>query len=89
MKQLGIVTTSAIVGEFYKGIIHDIIGNDIKISNFSFDTNSFDDPKSLENLRALDVILISTFSQYEIVKKHIGNIFNAVIVKPELFTTIK
>lgn len=81
MKQLGIVTTSAIVGEFYKGIIHDIIGNDIKISNFSFDTNSFDDPESLENLRALDVILISTFSQYEIVKKHIGNIFNAVIVK--------
>lgn len=81
MKQLGIVTTSAIVGEFYKGIIYDIIGNDIKISNFSFDTNSFDNPKSLENLRALDVILISTFSQYEIVKKYIGNSFNSVIVK--------
>lgn len=53
----------------------------MEILNFSFEANSFDNKKNIEVLRSLDVILISTYSQYEILKKYLDHDYNVVIGK--------
>jgi transcriptional regulator with PAS, ATPase and Fis domain len=66
-KRLGIVTSSVDVGKFYKKQLFELFGDFVEISTFSFDVNNND---SIEDV---DVLLISTYSQYEVLKKYINH----------------
>ncbi|MEW8972733.1 MAG: sigma 54-interacting transcriptional regulator [Tissierellaceae bacterium] len=80
-KRLGIVTLSSEVGQTYKRILEKIFRGRVEILNFSFDNNSFDDENNINVIKKLDTILISTYSQYEVLKKHLNKDFNIVIAK--------
>lgn len=81
MKKLGIVTTSKTVGEFYESILCEILADYVEIYKFSFESSSFDKEEEIQKLKDLDVILFSTYSQYEIIKNKIGSRINYVIIK--------
>src|SRR5690606_34894050 len=80
-KRLGIVTTSSEVGLYYKKQLQELIGDDLQINHYSFENNDFDDVKNLRQIETSDLILISTYSQYEIIKNYLGRDFNMVIGK--------
>lgn len=80
-KRLGIVTLSSEVGQSYKRILKKVFRGRVEILNFSFDNNSFDDENNINVIKKLDTILISTYSQYEVLKKHLNKDFNIVIAK--------
>src|SRR5699024_12639196 len=50
--------------------------DNVKISSYSFENNDFDIEENIEELKGLDIILVSTYSQYEILKKYLGGDFN-------------
>lgn len=74
-KKLGIVTSSKDVGREYKKQLYNVFGDTIVISNYSFLSNN------LESITDLDAILISTYSQYEVLKKYISNDVKIIISK--------
>ena len=80
-KRLGIVTLSSEVGLFYKEQLHNILGKEVELTSYSFENNDFDVMKNIEELKTLDTILVSTYSQYEILNTYIGKDFNIVIGK--------
>ncbi|MCR1900218.1 sigma 54-interacting transcriptional regulator [Irregularibacter muris] len=80
-KRLGIVTLSADVGHAYKKQLSNVLGDKVEILPFSFENNDLDDGKNIKLIKEIDVILISTYSQYEILKKYINKNFNIVIAK--------
>lgn len=80
-KRLGIVTLSEAVGLSYKENLEKIFGEDVEIFNFSFENSDFDNKNILDQIKSLDTILISTHSQYEILKNHLDKDFNIVIAK--------
>ncbi|MDR7870356.1 MAG: sigma 54-interacting transcriptional regulator [Tissierellaceae bacterium] len=80
-KRLGIVTTSNAVGLYYKEQLLDLFEDDVQINHYSFENNDFDDVRNLREIETSDLILISTYSQYEIIKNYLGRDFNMVIGK--------
>ena len=80
-KKLGIVSLSADVGRYYKHQLADLFGSGVEISFYSFENGDLDITKNIEELKSLDIILISTYSQYEILKNYLGRDFNVVISK--------
>lgn len=73
IKRLGIVTSSNDVGNEYKDQLLKIFNYDIEIVTYSF---NMDTREKMENL---DVLLISTYSQYEVLKKYIESSVDVVI----------
>ncbi len=86
-KILGIVTSSKEVGLEYKNQLSKVFNGDIDIVTYSFETNN------VEIIKNVDAILISTYSQYEALKKHIDNGVEVIISKLTLskigFTMLK
>jgi transcriptional regulator with PAS, ATPase and Fis domain len=80
-KRLGIVTTSSEVGLYYKNQLQELFGDEVQINHYSFENNDFDDVNNLRQIETSDLILISTYSQYEIIKNYLGRDFNMVIGK--------
>ncbi|QNO14331.1 sigma 54-interacting transcriptional regulator [Alkalicella caledoniensis] len=80
-KRLGIITLSVDVGQTYRDQLSKVLDSEVEILTFSFENNDFDNIEKIENLKRLDAILISTQSQYEILKKYIDKDFNIVIAK--------
>lgn len=73
LKRLGIVTSSSDVGDEYKGQLLKIFNYGIEIVTYSFDMNT------RENIGNIDALLISTYSQYEVLKKYIESDVEVVI----------
>lgn len=73
LKRLGIVTSSADVGNEYKRQLLEIFNHGIEIVTYSFDMNS------KESIGNVDALLISTYSQYEVLKKYIDNTVEVVV----------
>lgn len=80
-RRMGIVTTSTDVGLYYKKQLINLLGDQVQINHYSFENNDFDNVKKLTEIETLDLILISTYSQYEIIKNFLGRDFNMVISK--------
>src|SRR5699024_6754573 len=80
-KKLGIVSLSSDVGKYYKKELASIFANNVKISSYSFENNDLDREENIEELKNLDIILVSTYSQYEILKKYLGGDFNMLITR--------
>lgn len=74
-KILGIVTSSKEVGIEYKNQLSKVFNDDIDIVTYSFETNN------LEIIKNVDAMLISTYSQYEALRKHIDNNVEVIISK--------
>ncbi|BES66550.1 sigma 54-interacting transcriptional regulator [Gottschalkiaceae bacterium SANA] len=66
-KRLGIITSSVDVGNEYKRQILEIFNYSIDVLRYSFDMSAS------EEVWDVDVLLISTYSQYEVVKKQISS----------------
>src|SRR5699024_11858205 len=75
-KKLGIASLSSDVRKYYKKELTSIFDDNVKISSYSFENNDFDIEENIEELKGLDIILVSTYSQYEILKKYLGGDFN-------------
>ncbi len=73
LKRLGIVTSSADVGYEYKRQLLGIFDQRIEVVTYSFDMNM------RESIGNIDALLISTYSQYEVLKKHIERDVEVVI----------
>lgn len=73
LKRLGIVTSSSDVGDEYKRQLLKIFNYGIEIVTYSFDMNT------RENIGNIDALLISTYSQYEVLKKYIESDVEVVI----------
>lgn len=73
LKRLGIVTSSADVGNEYKRQLLGIFDQRIEVETYSFDMNM------RESIGNIDALLISTYSQYEVLKKHIERDVEVVI----------
>ena len=73
LKRLGIVTSSADVGNEYKRQLLGIFDQRIEVVTYSFDMNM------RESIGNIDALLISTYSQYEVLKKHIERDVEVVI----------
>jgi transcriptional regulator with PAS, ATPase and Fis domain len=73
VKRLGIVTSSIDVGNEYKKQLLKIFDNSMDIVTYSFDMNTS------EIISNVDVLLISTYSQYEVLKKYIDHNVEIVI----------
>lgn len=80
-KKLGIVTFSAAVGRSYKENLEKVFGDDVDIFDFSFENNNFDSQNIINQIKNLDTILISTYSQYEMLRNYLTDDFNVVIAK--------
>lgn len=80
-KRLGIITLSREVGQYYKDQLGLLFDTSVEIRSYSFENEDLDREENIEELKTLDIILISTYSQYEIVKKYMGRDFNVVISK--------
>lgn len=80
-KKLGIITLSTEVGHAYKKQLSNVFGEEVEIYPFSFENNEIEDSNNIQDIKNLDVILISTYSQYEILKRYIHKDFNIVIAK--------
>lgn len=74
-KMLGIVTSSKEVGIEYKKQLSKVFNGDIDIVTYSFETNN------VEIIKNVDAIVISTYSQYEALKKHIDSNVEVIISK--------
>jgi transcriptional regulator with PAS, ATPase and Fis domain len=74
-KRLGIVTSSKEVGIEYKNQLSKVFNDDIDIVTYSFETNN------VEIIKNVDAMLISTYSQYEALRKHIDNNVEVIISK--------
>lgn len=74
-KRLGIVTESKDVGSEYKRQLLKVFNDDIEIVNYSFDINN------VKDIKDIDVLLISTYSQYEVLRKDIDKNIPIVITK--------
>ncbi len=74
-KRLGIVTSSRDVGIEYKRQLTNIFGDKVEILTYSFEAGNI---KSFDNL---DAILISTYSQYEVLNKLIDKNVRIIISK--------
>ncbi len=74
-KKLGIVTYSENAGLGYKKELSKVFDDEVEIINYSFELNN------IKNIGKLDVLLVSTYSQYEIIKKQIDKDVNIVIIK--------
>jgi len=74
-KRLGIVTSSKEVGIEYKKQLSKVFNDDIDIVTYSFETNN------VEIIKNVDALLISTYSQYEALRKHIDNNVEVIISK--------
>lgn len=74
-KRLGIVTSSRDVGIEYKRQLTNIFGDKVEILTYSFEAGNI---KSFDNL---DAILISTYSQYEVLNKLIDKSVRIIISK--------
>lgn len=72
MKKLGIVTSNIDVGKEYKRQLEKIFGNSVEIITYSF----LNTKKIIEKI---DALLISTYSQYEVLKKYINDDIEVVI----------
>lgn len=73
LKKLGIVTSSSDVGNEYKRQLLEIFNHGIDIVTYSFDMNN------KESVGNVDALLISTYSQYEVLKKYIDTDVEVVI----------
>ncbi len=62
-KKLGIVTLSSDMGYEYKLQLQKVFKDTVTISTYSFEKSNFDD------MEGLDVLLVSTDAQYDILKK--------------------
>ncbi|MGO1470172.1 MAG: sigma-54 interaction domain-containing protein [Tissierella sp.] len=80
-KKLGIVTLSEDVGRYYKEQLTKLFDSSVEISSYSFESEDLEAVENIDALKSLDIILISTYSQYEIVKNYLGRDFNVVISK--------
>ncbi len=74
-KRLGIVTSSKDVGSEYKRQLLKVFNDDIEVFNYSFDINN------VKDINNIDVLLISTYSQYEVIRKDIDKNIPVVIAK--------
>lgn len=74
-KRLGIVTSSKDVGDEYKRQLLKVFNDDIEVFNYSFDINN------VKDINNIDVLLISTYSQYEVLRKDIDKNIPIVIAK--------
>jgi transcriptional regulator with PAS, ATPase and Fis domain len=72
-KKLGIVTASKEVGIEYKNQLSKVFNNTIDIFTYSFEANN------IYNMNNVDAFLISTRSQYEVLKKHINDDVEIII----------
>jgi len=75
VKRLGIVTSSRDVGIEYKRQLTNIFGDKVEMLTYSFEAGNI---KSFDNL---DAILISTYSQYEVLNKLIDKSVGIIISK--------
>ncbi|HOM43271.1 MAG TPA: hypothetical protein PK481_07040, partial [Bacillota bacterium] len=75
VKRLGIVTSSRDVGIEYKRQLTNIFGDKVEMLTYSFEAGNI---KSFDNL---DAILISTYSQYEVLNKLIDKSVRIIISK--------
>lgn len=86
-KRLGIVTSSKEVGIEYKNQLSKVFNDEIDIFTYSFETNN------VEIIKNVDAILISTYSQYEALRKYIDRNVEVIISKLTLsrngFDTLK
>lgn len=80
-KRLGIITLSEAVGQYYKKQLSELFPSTVEITSYSFESENLDNEKTIELLKSLDIVLISTSSQYEVVKNYLGRDFNVVISK--------
>ncbi|WDV44969.1 sigma 54-interacting transcriptional regulator [Clostridiaceae bacterium M8S5] len=74
-RRLGIVTSSKDVGHEYEKQLLNVFGDKIEVITYAFESND------VKNITNLDAILISTFSQYEVLKKYIDNEVEIIISK--------
>ncbi len=74
-KKLGIVTSSKDVGLEYKRQLNNIFNDKVKILTYSFESGN------ARNFKNLDAILISTYSQYEVLNKLIDKNIEIIISK--------
>ncbi|GAA0182379.1 sigma 54-interacting transcriptional regulator [Clostridium sediminicola] len=74
-KRLGIVTSSKDVGIAYKNQLFKVFDDTIDIFTYSFETNN------VQSITNVDAILISTYSQYEVLKKYIDDNVEVIISK--------
>lgn len=82
MKKLGIITLSQSVGLNYKNDLDKVFENLVDIHTFSFDENEFTSTNYIEKLNSMDALLISTQSQYDIIKNLLNKKYHVII--PEL-----
>ncbi|MCY6483851.1 sigma 54-interacting transcriptional regulator [Clostridium aestuarii] len=75
-KRLGIITYSKKVGIEYKNQVSKVFNDTIDIFTYSFETNN------VQKIKEVDAVLISTYSQYEVLKKYIDN--NVEVIIPKL-----
>jgi transcriptional regulator with PAS, ATPase and Fis domain len=75
VKKLGIITLSTAVGATYKEQILQIFANNLEVELYSFELNN------LSEMKKLDAILISTYSQYEVLKQTLDLDSNVIIAK--------
>ncbi len=75
LKRLGIVTSSADVGKEYTGQLSKIFSDTVEFVTYSFEQST---KEAFENI---DALLISTYSQYEVLEKHIDRSVNVVICR--------
>lgn len=76
IKRLGIITSSKEVGIEYKRQLSHIFLDSVEISSYSFEADEVDVIKE-----DTDTLLISTYSQYEVVKKFLDRRWNVIICK--------
>lgn len=74
-KRLGIVTSSKDVGIEYKRQLYNVFKDKIEVTTYAFETNN------VQSITNIDAILISTYSQYEVLKKYIDNRVEIIISK--------
>lgn len=74
-RRLGIVTSSEEVGIEYKNQLFKIFKDKVQIMTYSFETNN------VQSIEKLDAILVSTYSQYEVLKKFINHDVEIIISK--------
>jgi transcriptional regulator with PAS, ATPase and Fis domain len=74
-KRLGIVTSSRDVGIEYKRQLTNIFNDKVEIITYSFEAGD------VKNFEKLDAMLISTYSQYEVINKFIDKSVEIIISK--------
>lgn len=79
-KKVGIITSSSDSGKFYKKTLEGILSKEVDFCTFSFDAFDFNYEKNINVLNKMDLLLISTQAQYEIIKKYYNDITNIIVI---------